>query len=177
MIAAMASFRAHRATDQDIEALRRLCAEATGGRGALWGSKREHFDPAAWHAARAPLAAVADGPAIVGFAAALAEGVPFGAPRCAEALVYVTPAQRRRGVARAAMSELIVAARATGLWKLVSYTFADDLAGIGLLARLDFRVVGTLVKHVQVEGSWRDVALHERLVLAARKSQPSIPDA
>jgi L-amino acid N-acyltransferase YncA len=173
----MASFRAHRANDHDLEPLRLLCTEATGGRGALWGAKRERFDPAAWHAARAPLVAVADGPAIVGFAVALGDNVPFGVPRCAEALVYVTPAQRRRGVARAAMSELLAAARAMGLWKLVSYTFADDLAGIGLLARLDFRVVGTLVKHVQVDGGWRDVSLHERLVLAARKSQPSIPDA
>lgn len=176
----MAGFRAHRATDHDIETIRRLCAEATSGRGALWSSRRERFDPAAWAAARVPLVVVADSttkdaPA-AGFAVALSDAVPFQAPRCAEALVYVTPAQRRRGAGRAAMSELLAAARTVGLWKLVSYTLADDVAGIGLLARLDFRVVGTLVKHVQVEGGWRDVALHERLVLAARKSQPSIPD-
>jgi L-amino acid N-acyltransferase YncA len=120
---------------------------------------------------------VADGANAVGFAVALGDGAPLGAPRCAEAFVYVTASQRRHGAGRAAMAELIAASRAMGLWKLVAYTLADDLAGIGLLGRVDFRVVGTLVKHMQVEGGWRDVAMHERLVLAARKSQPSIPDA
>jgi hypothetical protein len=32
------------------------------------------------------------------------------------------------------------------------------------------------VKHVQIEGGWRDVAIYERLVLAARKSFPSFSD-
>ena len=45
-----------------------------------------------------------------------------------------------------------------------------------LLARLDFRDVGTLTKHVQLVNSWHDVVVAERLVLAARKSAPSIPD-
>src|SRR5262249_28648156 len=106
---------------------------------------------------------------------ALADNVPLAVPRCAEALVYVTPAQRRRGAGRAAMSELLMVARVGGLWKLVANTLADDAAGCGLLGRMDFRVVGTLVKHLQIEGTWRDVTLHERLVLSTRKSQPSIP--
>ena len=74
------------------------------------------------------------------------------------------------------MSELISVARTMGLWKLVVYSLADDGAARALLDRVDFRTVGTLVKHVQIEGGWRDVTLHERLVLSARKSMPSIPE-
>jgi L-amino acid N-acyltransferase YncA len=63
-----------------------------------------------------------------------------------------------------------------GLWKMVAYALSDDPAPRALLERIDFREVGQLVKHAQVDGGWRDVVLYERLVMAARKSMPSIPE-
>jgi L-amino acid N-acyltransferase YncA len=102
--------------------------------------------------------------------------VPLGSAKCAEAIAFVASSHRRRGAARGAMSELLSVARTMGLWKLVVYSLADDAAARALLERIDFRAVGTLVKHLQIEGSWRDVTLHERLVLSARKSMPSIPE-
>jgi phosphinothricin acetyltransferase len=138
--------------------------------------RRDRADPAAWLAARSPVVVVGDVNGAIGFAAALPESIPLGAPRCAEAFVYIEPACRRRGGARAAMTELITASRTMGLWKLVAYALVEDAASRALLARFDFRDVGTLVKHVQIQNGWHDVVLSERLVLAARKSLPSASD-
>ena len=171
----MANLRARRAVVQDVDALRRLYAEATAARAALW-SVRRGLDPAAWLAAHIPAVVVGDGTAEVGFSVAITDGIPLGAPRCAEAFVYVAPAHRRRGAARAALAELLTVSRTMGLWKLLGYALPEDAVARALLARLDFRDVGTLTKHVQLEGSWHDVVVAERLVLAARKSAPSIPD-
>lgn len=170
----MPLFHARRATAQDLDVLRRLGAEAAGQRSTLLAGRR--FDPEAWAAARAPTVVVADGASPWGFAVALPENIPGGAPRCAEVTVYVAAAHRRRGAARAAMTELLTVARTMGLWKLVACTLPEDPGSRALLARLDFRDVGTLVKHLQIDGSWHDVVLSERLVLAARRSLPSIPD-
>jgi len=134
------------------------------------------FDPEAWMSAHAPLVVVGEPTAPAGFAVALAENIPIGAPRCAETMVYVAPSHRRRGAARAALAELVTVARMMGLWKLLAATLQDDVGSRALTARMDFRDVGVLVKHVQIDGGWRDVVLSERLVLAARKSMPSLPD-
>jgi L-amino acid N-acyltransferase YncA len=170
----MALLQARRATAQDLDALRRLGTEAATQRTTLLGTRR--FDPDAWAAGRAPTVVVGEGASPAGFAVALTENIPAGAPRCAEVLVYVAATHRRRGAARAALTELLTVARTMGLWKLVASSLPEDAGSRALLARLDFRDVGTLVKHLQIEGSWRDVVLSERLVLAARKSLPSIPE-
>ncbi|HEX8795942.1 MAG TPA: GNAT family N-acetyltransferase [Polyangiaceae bacterium] len=166
---------AQRASDRDAASLDRLCSEASKSV-PLWSHRRERFNPGAWISARTPLVVVVDGTSAIGFGVALSDNVPLGASKCAEALVYVTPANRRRGGARAAMSELLSVARTMGLWKMIAYSLADDPAARPLLDRADFRAVGTLVKHQQIDGAWRDVVLHERLVMAARKSLPSISD-
>ena len=171
----MAVLASRRATDRDVASLERLCAEAAKTV-ALWGQRRERLNAAGWLSARAPFVVVADGTNAIGFAAALSDNVPLGSAKCAEAIVYVSPSQRRRGAARSAMSELLSVARTMGLWKMIVYSLADDAAARMLLERIDFRAVGTLVKHVQIEGSWRDVTIHERLVLSSRKSLPSIPE-
>lgn len=173
----MSSFVLQRATDRHRDVLQPLCAEATARHAGLWSARRAAFDPGAWLAAHAPVIVVSDGATPIGFAAALAEGSPLQVPKTAEAVVYVTAAQRRRGAGRAALTELLSAARVMGLWKMVAYALPEDVAARALLERLDFREVGVLVKHVQVEGAWKDVTIRERLVLAARKSRPSFSDA
>jgi L-amino acid N-acyltransferase YncA len=87
-------------------------------------------------------------------------------------MVYVVAGHRRHGAARAAVSELFTVARAMGLWKLTCCALPDDPAGRALIARFEFREVGLLAKHVQIDGIWRDVTLHERLMLSARRSIP-----
>jgi L-amino acid N-acyltransferase YncA len=164
----------HRATERDLGALERLAAEAMAPKGVLWSARRERINPSALLAARAPLVVVSDGAGPVAFAGAVSDGVPLGASKCAEAIVYVSAGHRRLGAGRAAMAELLAVGRATGLWKMVAFVLSEDVAARTMLDRVDFREVGVLVKHVQIEGGWRDVSIYERLVLAARRSAPSI---
>jgi L-amino acid N-acyltransferase YncA len=170
----MASFKVQRASERDLVVLDRLVGEATKRLSGSWPLRTTQQNAASWIAGRAPVVMVADDTGPVGFAVALAEDVPLTGPKCAQAVVYISPGQRRRGAARAAMGELVAVARVVGLWKLVAYALPEDVAAMSLLDRADFRHVGTLVKHVQIEGTWRDVALHERLAMASRKSLPSI---
>jgi L-amino acid N-acyltransferase YncA len=168
----MAPLQVRRAAPSDLAGLRQLSLEAS--RAALSPVHRDPVDVGEWGALRVPVVVMSDGIAPVGFAAALPRNVPCAALRCAEVLVYVNAAHRRRGAGRAAMSELLTAARAAGLWKLVAYTAPDDADQRALLARFEFREVGVFVKHAQLDGAWRDVAVHERLIMAARRSLPSI---
>jgi L-amino acid N-acyltransferase YncA len=168
------SFQVQRPTARDVDSLRPLFAEASRDRAALYAGRPELVDPGAWIGAHAPLVGVREGGQPVGFAGAIQQNGLGGAHKCAELVAYVMPTHRQRGVARAAMTELFVVARTMGLWKLLGYTLHEDVAGRALLARFAFREVGVYAKHLQVQGGWRDVVIHERLVLAARKSLPSI---
>jgi L-amino acid N-acyltransferase YncA len=159
---------------KDLDALKELCARLSRERGSLMMLRRETLDPSAWIERRIPLAAVAEGSQIVGFAAALPDGQPYGAPRCAELLVGVLSDHRRKGAGRAAVHDLLRNARTMGLWKLVAFAGPEDAGAQALLARTDFRAVGTLEKHVQREGIWRNVELYERLLMSARRSNPAI---
>jgi L-amino acid N-acyltransferase YncA len=171
----MASFKVQRASERDLVVLDRLVGEASKRLNGSWPLRGGPQNAAAWLASRAPVVTVGDDTGPIGFAVAVPEDVPLSGPKSAQAVVYVTPAHRRKGAGRAVMGELISVARVLGLWKLVAYALPEDLAATSLLDRIDFRLVGVLVKHVQIEGTWRDVALHERLAMASRKSLPSIP--
>lgn len=170
----MALLNARRASERDGAPLEQLCADATRNT-PLWRARRD-LQPGAWFAARAPVVLVSEGATAIGFAAAAADRGALGSAKHSEVLAYVSPSHRRRGAARAALSELISTARTMGLWKMVAYALSDDAPARALLERIDFREVGVLVKHAQIDGGWRDVVLCERLVMAARKSMPSIPE-
>jgi len=169
----MSSFQVHRATARDLDGLRRLCLDASRDRNGLASARRDPLDPAEWITGRVPSVVVGEGGEPIGYAAAVPQGIPCGAPRCAEMTIYVAPAQRRRGAARAATNELLAVARTMGFWKLLAHAIPEDDAARALLERFEFREVGVLVKHVQLEGGWHDVTVHERLLMAARRSVPS----
>src|ERR1019366_192220 len=97
----MANLRARRATAHDVDELRRLHAEATAPHASLWSGRGGGLGPAAWVAAHTPAVLVGDGTIDVGFAVAISDGIPLGAPRCAEAFVYNARTNRRHGGARA----------------------------------------------------------------------------
>jgi L-amino acid N-acyltransferase YncA len=82
----------------------------------------------------------------------------------AEFSVYVARDARGRGAGRAAMEELIDAAREVGFWKLVSRIFVENVASRRLCHSIGFREVGTYRKHAQLDGTWRDVVIVERLL-------------
>jgi L-amino acid N-acyltransferase YncA len=172
--ALMSTFQWHRSTPHDVDALRDVCAQLSHERGSLLAARREALDPARWIAQRVPLTVVSEGAQVIGFAGAVPEGQAYSSPRCAELVVGVVAKHRRRGAGRVAVVELLTTARTMGLWKLVVFALPEDVAARALVARADFREVGTLEKHVQLEGVWRSVSVHERILMAARPSNPSI---
>ena len=78
--------------------------------------------------------------------------------------VYVRRSQRGRGVGHAAMAALIAAARADGLWKLMSRIFPENRASLSLMARLGFEEIGVHQKHGKLEGVWKDCVIVELVI-------------
>lgn len=78
--------------------------------------------------------------------------------------VYVRRSHRSAGVGAVAMAALVEAARAGGLWKLVSRVFPENRASLALMARSGFREVGVHEKHGKLDGVWRDAVIVERLI-------------
>jgi L-amino acid N-acyltransferase YncA len=80
----------------------------------------------------------------------------------AECSVYVDPVLRGRGIGTALLAELGAEAARRGFHKLLGKLFATNEASMRLVQRGGFRVVGTHVRHGQLDGEWRDVILVER---------------
>jgi phosphinothricin acetyltransferase len=86
----------------------------------------------------------------------------------AEFSVYVARDARGLGAGRLALSALIEAAEAKGLWKLVSRIFPENMPSRRLCASLGFREVGTYRRHGRLDGHWRDCLIVERLLGEAK---------
>jgi phosphinothricin acetyltransferase len=82
----------------------------------------------------------------------------------AEHSVYVARAARGAGAGRATLQALCDAYAARGFWKLVSRILAENAASIALHERCGFRVVGVYRRHAQLDGTWRDCVIVERLL-------------
>lgn len=87
--------------------------------------------------------------------------------RCAyagvvEHSVYVHPAARGQGVARALLEALIASAEAAGIWTIQSGIFPENAASLAVHAKAGFRVIGARERIGRHHGSWRDVVLVER---------------
>ena len=78
--------------------------------------------------------------------------------------VYVRRSDRGRGVGQLAMEALIEAARADGLWKLVSRIFPENRASLALMARMGFKEIGVHERHGKLDGVWKDCVVVERLI-------------
>jgi L-amino acid N-acyltransferase YncA len=78
--------------------------------------------------------------------------------------VYVRRPDRGRGVGVVAMSALIDASRADGLWKLMSRIFPENRASLSLMARMGFKEIGVHEKHGKLEGVWKDCVIVELLI-------------
>jgi phosphinothricin acetyltransferase len=78
--------------------------------------------------------------------------------------VYVRRSHRGRGVGQVAMVALIDAARARGLWKLMSRIFPENRASLGLMARTGFAEIGVHSHHGKLEGVWKDCVIVELVI-------------
>lgn len=87
--------------------------------------------------------------------------------RCAyagvvEHSVYVHPAARGQGVARALLHALVASTEAAGIWTIQSGIFPENAASLAVHERAGFRVIGTRERIGRHHGVWRDVILLER---------------
>jgi phosphinothricin acetyltransferase len=81
-----------------------------------------------------------------------------------ECSIYVAVDARGRGVGTALTEALASAATDNGFHKLIGKLFTDNVASIRLCERCGFSSVGLHRRHGQLDGSWRDVLVVERLL-------------
>jgi len=81
-----------------------------------------------------------------------------------ECSVYVAAEARGRGVGTALTEALAVAAAQSGFHKMIGKLFTDNLASVRLVERCGFKTVGVHLRHGQLDGTWRDVLVVERLL-------------
>jgi len=159
-------YRARPATLGDAAAISRIYNEGIADRlGTFETRERSPEEIREWFDGRHPIVVVADGdePPV-----AFAATSPYRSRDCyngiAEFSVYVARHARGQGAGRVAMTAIIDAARAAGMWKLVSRVFVENTASRRLLVSVGFREVGTYEKHARLDGVWRDVVVVERLI-------------
>ncbi|MFJ6630756.1 GNAT family N-acetyltransferase [Streptomyces sp. NPDC091376] len=150
---AWSAFDSARLTDHRFVALRAegSCAGAGAEPGAEAGA-----------GARAETGAGARAGKVLGWVA-----VSKVSDRCAyvgvvEHSVYVHPAARGQGVARALLDRLVVSTEAAGIWTIQSGIFPENTASLALHQSAGFRVIGTRERIGRHHGVWRDVVLVER---------------
>ena len=109
--------------------------------------------------------AVDDADAVLGWVAASAVSARAVYAGVVEHSIYVDPAARGRGLARALLDELIASTEAAGVWTIQSGVFPENTASLALHRACGFRTVGVrerVARHAARHGRWRDVVLLER---------------
>ena len=161
--------RARVAGPGDAAAIARIYNQGIADRGATFETRlRTADDIRGWFDGVHPVVAVEQDGAVVAFGATF----PYRARACyagiAETSVYVAREFRGHGAGRLALTALMDAAAAAGLWKLVSRIFVENAASRRLVAAAGFREVGIYERHGRLDGVWRDVVIVERLLPAAK---------
>jgi len=93
---------------------------------------------------------------------------PFNPRRAYDAVVdlsvYVERSWRGRGIGRRLLGRLVELARELGYHKMVLATFPLNLLGVALYERMGFRQVGVYREQGELDGTWVDVLVMERLL-------------
>jgi len=162
------TFTARAASPADAEAITAIYNEGLADRVATFETEpRSKEQVAAWFDGRHPIVVVEEGREIVAFASTSAYRARPCYAGIAEFSVYVARNRRGSGAGRVAMTALIEAAAAGGLWKLLSRIFPENTASRALMTRFGFREVGIYERHGKLDGAWRDCVIVERLLGAA----------
>ena len=90
----------------------------------------------------------------------------------AEVSIYVSPAQRRRGVGRQLLAEAIRSAPALGLKTLLGFIFAHNEPSLKLFESLGFRPWGHLPRVADLDGVERDLVVVGRRIAEADPGGP-----
>lgn len=91
----------------------------------------------------------------------------YGRPayhRTVESAVYVDPARRRRGVARALLDRALRDCPQVGIANVLAFIFAHNEPSIALFAGRGFEVWGRLPRVCELDGAERDVVILGRRV-------------
>lgn len=107
-------------------------------------------------------AAVDEDGKVLGWVAASAVSDRCAYAGVVEHSVYVHPAARGRGVARALLQALIESTESAGIWTIQSGIFPENTASLALHQQAGFRTIGTRERIGRHHGVWRDVVLLER---------------
>jgi L-amino acid N-acyltransferase YncA len=100
--------------------------------------------------------------ASAGIAGWLSFGKFYGRPAyaaTAEVSIYVAPAARRRGIARALLGEAIARAPALGLQTLLGFVFAHNAGSVSLCLGFGFQRWGLLPRVARLDGVERDLLI------------------
>ncbi|MGZ6014503.1 MAG: arsinothricin resistance N-acetyltransferase ArsN1 family A [Phenylobacterium sp.] len=132
--------------------------------GTFETTPREVADIEAWFDhSRAFVAVEDEAGAVLGYAVAH----PYSDRCCYQGIgefsVYVLREARGRGVGQVAMTALVEASKAAGLWKLLSRVFPENRASLNLMAWSGFKEIGVHEKHGKLDGVWRDCVIVEQV--------------
>src|SRR3954464_11548751 len=135
--------KARDAAVADSSAIPRIYNEGIDDRVATFETRhRTADDVVQWLDGGHPVVVVEDdGGEVIAFAATSTYRPRDCYAGIAEFSVYASRGSRGRGAGRLAMEALFTAARAAGLWKLVSRVFVENDASRALLRALGFREV------------------------------------
>jgi L-amino acid N-acyltransferase YncA len=159
--------RSRAASRGDAEAIARIYNEGIEGRIATFETRpRTAGEIRGWFDDELPVVVVEDEGTVISFANTTSYSPRECYSGVAEFSVYTAKGARGRGAGTLAMEALISAAEQAGFWKLTSRVFVENQSSRGLLFSLGFREVGVHEKHARLDGSWRDVVIVERLIVA-----------
>jgi L-amino acid N-acyltransferase YncA len=160
--------RVRAAGAHDVEAICAIHNQGISDRVAtLDTTLRSPEDTRAWLAARDPrhpvVVADVDG-TVVGWASLNGFNPRPAYDHVADFSVYVERAWRGKGIGRQLLDYLIDCARAIGFHKMVLAAMAFNDAGLALYTRTGFTRVGVYREQGQLDGTWVDVVIMERLL-------------
>jgi L-amino acid N-acyltransferase YncA len=150
----------------DIDAICAIYNAAIAERGSTFETEPQFADDFSVRIedARFPLLVSVTGASVAGWAGlASYSGRPCYAG-IGEASVYVDAGARGRGVGTVLTEALAAAAEERGFHKLIGKLFTDNVASVRLVEGCGFDPVGLHRRHGQLDGSWRDVLVVERLL-------------
>ncbi len=154
------------ARHSDCEAIARIYNEGIAERRSTFETDaRSPADIEQWlDSPRHPVLVAERGGAVVGWARI----APYSSRACyagvGEGSIYVSAAERGRGVGGALAAGLRDEAERAGFYKIVGKLFAENAESRRLVARHDFREVGVHRRHARIDGDWRDVLVVELLL-------------
>jgi L-amino acid N-acyltransferase YncA len=153
------------ATRADAGAMAAIYNQGIEDRVATFETRlRTAADVADWFEGRHPVVVAEQEGEVIAFAATSTYRPRDCYRGIAEFSVYVARDWRGRHIGRDVLAALLTAAERAGFWKLVSRVFVENVASRRLLASVGFREVGIYKRHGQLDGSWRDVVIVERLL-------------